>query len=518
MRGSMKKFKLSIITVFIIMLIMSMTIDAKPSSFGGRSSSSSSSSKPSAAFSKSSSFTYSKPSSTSINVSKGGGFGGRSAAAVAGAGVAYTSSESSKPIVVTRDQQLSSLKNKGATGATAGLLYKDFQTKSKPVSPTVVMSKTEVNRIFSPQYRTERRRTYYSGYTPPVYVHMPRATNYGPWDALMFAAILDNLGDRQMYYNHQNDPSFQQWRTDANIACQQGDADVCEKLADLDREMANYRTKGVDVNPNYITPGVDPSIYTALNIDTSGLAPIRVCTGSTASDYTRFTGQITSLTKVKTTAIPSNGSADNIAKMANGECDIAFVQDDVANTTPNLVKVMTLNQLEVVGLTCSIPFSKLDEIVAGTPVYIGSDQTGSQFTYSQLIPKISKLATLKLDVSKTSLQAANEAATNGGCVFGVATPESPLFKTQDISGKMRLVPINIEDFADGKSPYQMVIVMDSHYKNLTNDKFKGFGTHRGTDTLAVKTSLIAPQTWIDSNKTAFDVLMLNSTALKESVQ
>jgi hypothetical protein len=519
----MKTFNISIITAFIVMMIVSITVDAKPSSFGGRSSGSGSSSSSTSRSYSSPGTTYSRStgSSASSSSSNRALFGGRSTSTAIFTGTAATAAASNsnpKPIVVTRDKQLSNIGNKGATGSAAGLLYKDFQTKSKPVSPQVVLSPTDVNRVFSPQYRTERRQTYYEGYIPHRSTHMPSTSNYGPWDALMFAALLDNLGDRQMYYNHQDEPGFQQWRTDANLACQKGDKDVCDKLVDLDREMVEYKNKGIKPNPSYITPGIDSSIYTAQNIDTSGLVPIRICSGSVASDYSRFTSQITKFTKVKTNTIVSNGSADNIAEMANGLCDMSFVQDDVANTTPNLVKVMTLNQLEIVGLACTTSYEKLKDVPANTTVYVGSDQTGSLFTYNQLVAKIPSLAKLKLDTSKTSLQAANDVVSAGGCVFSVSTPESPLFKAIDATGKMKLVPINAEDFADGKPSYQMVIVMDSHYKNLINDKFKGFGTNRGTDTLAVKTSLITPQSWIDSNKTAFDILMLNSTALKESVQ
>ena len=510
----MKKITTSIITAFLVMLLMVVStsmVDAK--SFGGRTSSSSSAR---AAPIRSTPRAIVIPSTNRQTSS----FGNRAAVVGGAAATTYAASrepQKPKPIVIQRDKVLSSLGGKGATGDAAGLLYKDYQAKVKPISPKAVMAPADAARVFSSDYRRSNRTTYYHDYAPHRYTHMPERQNYGVWDYMMFSAMLDNIGDRQMYYNHQNDPGFQAWRLDANSACQNGDKEICEKLADLDREMAAYRNKGMKIDPTYVTPGIDPSIYTAQNIDTSGLAPIKICAGSVTSDYSRFTNEITTLTKVKTTTQTSNGSADNLVKMANAQCDAAFVQDDLIQTS-NLTKLMTLNQVEIVGLACTAPYEHLKDIPKNTTVFVGSDQTGSQFTFNQLLTKLPHLANLKLDVSKTALQAVGDVATTGGCVFGVSTPDSPLFKSMDATNKLKFVPIMSTDFIEGKPTYKMVIVMDSHYKNLTQDKFKGFGGRGGTDTLAVTTSLVAPQAWIDSNKSTFDVLMLNRPALQAAVQ
>ena len=506
----MKKITTSIITAFLVMLVMIVStsmVDAK--SFGGRSSS-----RPAAT--RSAPIAIVIPSNSRPNSS----FGSRVAVAGGAAAATYGATREPskpKPVVIQRDKVLGSLAHRGATGEAAGLLYKDYQAKVKPISPKAVMAPAEATRVFSSDYRRSNRTAYYHDYTPQRYPYMPERSNYGIWDYMMFAAILDNIGDRQMYYNHQNDPGFQSWRIDANTACQNGDKEICDKLADLDREMAEYKNKGMKIDPTYVTPGIDPSIYTAQNIDTSGLAPIKICAGSYASDYSRFTNEITALAKVKTTTQTSNGSADNLVKLANAQCDAAFVQDDLVQTS-NLTKLLTLNQVEIVGLACTSPYEHLKDIPKNTTVFVGSDQTGSQFTFNQLMTKVPHLANLKLDISKTALQAVGDVATSGGCIFGVSTPDSPLFKAMDAADKLKFVPIMSTDFVDGKPTYKMVIVMDSHYKNLTQDKFKGFNSRGGTDTLAVTTSLVAPQAWIDINKATFDVLMLNRPALQAAVQ
>jgi hypothetical protein len=259
-----------------------------------------------------------------------------------------SSRPSSPPIKVTRDNVLNNLGSKGAKGAAAGILYKDFQSRSTgPIKPDGKLNTADIDKVFSPSYRTSRRTDYYGSYRPSYSnhyrdtVYANHGGGYGIWDLMLFNSIMDNVGDRQMYYHHQNDPAFQDWRRDANAACTNGDKNVCVKLADLDREMAEYRNKGVQMNPSYITPGIDPDIYEANNIDPKTLPELKICTGSLGSDYNRFATTMVKVTKLKVKSIQTNGSVDNIAKLASGECDLGFVQDDLVNT-PNLKKIFTI--------------------------------------------------------------------------------------------------------------------------------------------------------------------------------
>lgn len=481
--------------MFIVMVLMTSLANAKGGSFGGRSISSSRSS------------ISIRPST----VVKAGAIGGS----------AYVATNSSKPasIKVTRDNVMGSLSGgKGATGDAAGALYKDFQTRNIP-KPATRLSQADIQTQFTPQYRQTRRTDYYGSYQPVTSPHyFPH--QYGMWDYLMFASIMDNVGDRQMYYHHQNDPSFQSWRTDANAACAAGDKDVCEKLADLDKEMAEYKAKGIKQDPTYITPGIDPDIYESNNIDPNTLPVLKICTGAIGSDYVSYANTIGKVTKLKTQSIPSNGSADNIAKLASGTCDLAFVQDDLVAT--GLTKIVTLNQLEVGLLMCrtDTDIKSVKDLSNKNTIYVGSDQTGSQFTLDQLTSAIPKMSNAIIDNTHSVLDAVNTASnTPNSCVFGVSTPDFVGFKQLDQSNKFKGIPIFNSDFSN-KSTYKLVTVGIEHYKNLTQDQYKKYGwfTAGGIDTIAVTTSLIAPQNWIDQNKQMFDLLLLEKTNLSESLQ
>lgn len=499
----MKKFSTILLTMFmtIMMLMMSASVDAKGGSFGGRSSSSS--------FSRSSS-----SSSRSISVSPS-----RSSS--------FKSTPRSEPIRVTRDNVMSSIGKKGAQGAAAGVLYHDFQARNdSPFKSGAKLDRATVDKVFTPQYRSSRRTDYYGAYRPTpsrhyndtVYVN--HSSGYGIWDLMLFNSIMDNVGDRGMYYHHQNDPSFQQWRTDANAACAAGDQDVCDKLKDLDREMAEYKAKGTKVNPAYITPGVDPDIYEANNIDVSKLAEIKVCTGSVGSDYSRYAATITKVTKLKVVSVSTNGSIDTASKLATGMCNIGFMQDDIAS--PNLVKLATMNQLEVGLLICNKE-SKIEtaaNINSDTIIYVGSDQTGSQYTLDQLKTLSPTIAQAIINNTQSVMQAVGTVQSQPkSCLFAVSTPDFPAFKELDKTGKFQGVPIFSFNLNKGQ-PYKLVTVDVNHYKNLTQDKYKKYGwmTDGGTDTIAVSTSLVAPQSWIDQNKSLYDILLLERVNLQSSLQ
>ncbi len=417
---------------------------------------------------------------------------------------------------------------RGAKGDAAGALYKDSQArKAAPLfTPGRRITSAQVDQAFSPAYRQTRRSNYYGSYAPTpsthyretVYVNHSRG--YGIWDLMLFNSMMDNVGDRGMYYHHQNDPAFQSWRTDANAACVAGDKDVCEKLSDLDKEMGEYKAKGVKQNPNYVTPGIDPDVYESNNIDLSQLPELKVCTGAVGSDYSRFSATLEKVTKLKVTSIPSNGSADNILKMASGVCNIIFAQDDLTNT-PNLTKIITLDQLEVATLICpkESGIKTTKDLTSKNTIYIGSDQTGTQFTFDQIKDKVTNFTKVSVDETQSAMAAVGTIKNSKtDCLFAVSSPEYPGFMELDKSGNFQMVEIA------PVTGYKTVIVDKEHYKNLTQKQFihsSGFmwlSSVGGTDSIGIPTSLVTSQGWIDQNKQLFDLLLLNRGNLSSALQ
>lgn len=514
------KINTLLITLFISLTVLSTTIEAK--SFGGRSSSSSSSSR-SISISRPSPIKSSAPSPSRLTVVRPSS---KSAApgSISSNNVARQAPPPQKSIQVVRTETLKGLGKSGAKGEQAGVLYKSFANQHKPLlNPNSTLSSNDINKAFDPGYRKQRRSDYYNGYQPTYGSHYQQtmASNsggYGFWDYMMFNSILDNVGDRQMYYHHQSDPAFQQWRTDANSACAAGDQDVCDKLKDLDKEMTEYKAKGIQQNPKYLTPGVDPDIYEANNIDPKSLKEIKVCAGSIGSDYSRFDSQLTNTTKIPVSTIATNGSADNLLKMSTGECDLAWSQADLVKSN-NLVTVLKLAKPELAVLICGndSKIKTVNDITDKTTVVIGSDHTGSQFTFNKLRDANPKLKTAKIDTSKPILQATKDLKSTD-CLFAVSTPNIQFVKTLDDVNKFKLISLNPEDFKDVK--YQTAFITDKHYKNLTTKRFSGWDswlnwfTTQGTTTFQIPTVLVTPQTWVDQNRQVFDLLMLESSKLQ----
>ncbi len=529
----MKTYNKILIAIVILMFTMVSTVDA---AFGGRSSSSSSSSKSSSSRSYSSKSYSSKPSSSRS-------FGGRSSSN-SYSGKSYSSKKSSSalsfgnkptnrkvtkpaPIKITRDNVMTALNSgKGAKGDAAGVLYKNFQRRNTKPLNNGKLNTSDINKAFSPSYRKYRKAQYYGEYqpTPSTHyresVHVNHSNGYGMWDYLMFDSILDNVGDRQMYYHHQNDQAFKDWRTDANAACAAGDKAVCEKLADLDKEMAVYKNKGVPINPSYLTPGIDPDIYEANNIDRSKLPEIKLCTGAVGSAYSTAATSLTKITKLKVTSIPTNGSADNMAKLATGECDLAFVQHDIA-ASPHLTTLFSLNRLEAAMLICPIEsgINKISDLNDKHTILIGSDQTGSQFTFDMLKDNITTLSSVRVDESQATMMAVDTVKNSKDqCLFSVTTPNHQSIHELDNTGKFQMIPIpSIKGYTD-------VIIDVKNFDNLTQKQYihqTGFMwlfKSGGTDSIGIKTNLITPQTWIDQNKQLFDLLLLKRNILQSTIK
>ncbi|HZU88552.1 MAG TPA: hypothetical protein VE993_04775, partial [Stellaceae bacterium] len=100
------------------------------------------------------------------------------------------------------------------------------------------------------------------GWTVPDYARLGPA-RFGVWDGLFLWFLLGNLsrsGAADFFYNHQDDPGYRQWRSEADRLAQD-DSELRHKLAQLDRQIAEKQ--GQPRDPNYLPPGVPPGIATA---------------------------------------------------------------------------------------------------------------------------------------------------------------------------------------------------------------------------------------------------------------
>jgi hypothetical protein len=192
---------------------------------------------------------------------RGDKYGNTGRQAAGGAGGPSTQSRS------TFDREV----NKSVSKEQAAQSLKSYESerskfKSQPKANTTdfatyrnapVMNRTPYD---SGTYAYRRDRFYGgTGYAPPPYIYHSTPA-FGMWDAMFLWFMLDNITRphyANMYYNHQNDPGFQQWRREADRLAGEN-SELKAKLAKLDGEVG--KLKGQPVDPSYVPPGVDPDI------------------------------------------------------------------------------------------------------------------------------------------------------------------------------------------------------------------------------------------------------------------
>lgn len=100
-----------------------------------------------------------------------------------------------------------------------------------------------------------RRTVFYetNSWQPPVYVYRSYGS-FGIWDAMMLWFMLDHISERQyaeMYYHHRDDPGMQQFRKEVDRLSAEN-AELKEKVKNLDESTMSLEQQGVKVNPAYV--------------------------------------------------------------------------------------------------------------------------------------------------------------------------------------------------------------------------------------------------------------------------
>jgi len=170
----------------------------------------------------------------------------------------------------SKNSYASSLNKKVTTEQSKASLSKFETEQSKFKSPPSSYGSYSSSSVYSgtrynPRNYTYRRDNFYHSYTPPAYVYnsYPR---FGMWDGMMMWFMLDNMSNRQyqnMYYNHQNDEGFKQWREEANKLAVDN-ADLKAKLAVLDNKVKEL--DGTPIDPNYMPDDVDHDLLLAKDV------------------------------------------------------------------------------------------------------------------------------------------------------------------------------------------------------------------------------------------------------------
>ena len=99
-------------------------------------------------------------------------------------------------------------------------------------------------------------------------------------------------------------------------------------------------------------------------------------------------------------------------------------------------------------------------------------------------------------------------------MFSVTSPDSSVIKKLD-SGKFNLIPLELDK---DNVKYKPIIVDYSHYNNLTQKEYAGIFSQRGTSTVGIPTVMVATQQWTESNKTIYNLLLLQNETIQTSLR
>jgi hypothetical protein len=251
----------------VVVLLMSAFLVLGPGSADAKSSSSSSSR---------SSNGYSRPSmpstpapapsapSSSGTSSRGYSLPGQSPAAPSAAPRAQSGSDAA----LSRQNSGSALKNYSAQQERAAY------ARSAPPAPVTPAFQGYAGRYSSYDSWYSSRSSWYGGmgWGPPAYAYRSYSS-FGMWDALFLWFMLDSVSNAShaaWFYNHQQDPGYQDWRREAD-RLSADDAELKQKLANLDARTQTL--EGQPRDPNYMPPDAKPDLALASEHAVAAPAP-----------------------------------------------------------------------------------------------------------------------------------------------------------------------------------------------------------------------------------------------------
>jgi len=402
--------------------------------------------------------------------------------------------DTSKPVKATSFNQAQTSKD-----------YKDIYNQYKQSFEKPKFSAADLHRMQSTP-KPQRRNEFYNGYQPAYYSSAPVmiSHSYGSHDGLAMWAMMDGIGDALMMYNHRNEPDYQAWRSEADALAAK-DAAVKAKLDALDAKMTAMEKDGVPKDPKYMTPGIDPDIYEA-EIDKSKIPTIKFCASGLSGDYYAIGFAINQKTKMNVEMIQTNGSADNLTRISSGECQLGLSQSDLFDTDkgkyPNIDLVGDIKQ-EAAILICNDDLKVKDILYTDSAtIYVGADQSGSQFTLNYLKTALGLKASIE---KKQSVLEAIQSASNNtkGCVFTVTSPDSKYITSIANQPKTPLRITTIDVGLKPGSKYSLVDIRSRRYGLTFTKQVNG-----DIATIAVGTDLVVNTDWKTTNRPTYDILLM----------
>lgn len=422
-----------------------------------------------------------------------------------------------------------------------------FKTQpTKPANLNTYRSTYGKNPVYQSAGRSDsstyydRRANYYGGNQPPAYMYNS-SPSFGMWDTMFLYMMLSNVNNASAFsHNHSGDADYQKWRADADRLAIDNQ-ELRGQLAAMDAGKAGLAGEAVD--PAFLPPGVDPDIAMSEEARKAAMPTFKFCAGSDSGVYHSIATKLLapSLTTVNLVVINTAGTPEILEKVAGGECDGGFVQNDgfwnyvEDHKTTNLDFTQIFSPYkEQVHLVCNAAsgVEELEDIrTDGISVYAAS-KTGGFTTWRNLAGEDEDYAKVVSSVSEPTLAvASNEEALNKvlgnekACLVYVSGPSSAFMHKVDkvaADGKIRLVEFTDDALVEKSTTPSGETIYTSgsidQYDNLL--KYTEYLWFFGgdVDTLNIDTDFIVSNKWKTANATVYEKLVVDMVSLKSDIE
>lgn len=451
---------------------------------------------------------------------------------------------SSQSIKKTQTASVSSVgkKQKVATSRTAFKQQKAAFKQRKPVATassgssrsstttntysynkrSPIVQKTVIINNRSTYY--QRRGSYYNSWDTPSYSYNSYSS-FGVWDSMALWFMLDHINDQnqmRLYYNHMNSPGMQEWRREADRLAADN-ADLRRKLNALDAEQNKLAATGMKRDESYVPEGVDADLLLASEVLEDNKPVIRMCTGAMTQNYYNVAKIIgRDMQSARIVPVETNGSADNLRKLENGQCDGAIVQRDAYLSHVEQFPASKLDFTRVLSPYAEIPHlvcpydsgvTKLSHLDSDHTVLVGKPGSGSAVTWSNLVAEDSSYGKVKTENVGGALALARLSTDRNACVLSVSGLNTKFMRDVDNIGKttkLQLVAWNDGDIFDAVDPtgeqlYHDYTLPSGKYPNIQKTAWHTMAS--STDVVTVPADVILNNSWVQQNEKAFEFLV-----------
>ena len=414
-----------------------------------------------------------------------------------------------------------------ANNSSSSKSWNKSSRKSYTTNKTVVVHKTYITNNRSTYH--SRRGKYYSSWDTPDYAYNSY-NSFGMWDSMALWMMLDNINDAKynsMYYNNANSAGMREWRREADRMAQDN-AELRAKLNRMDAQQQTLIASGTKRVEGHMPEGIDPDLLFSEELLSDTKPVIRVCTGAKDMNYYNVAKIIgKDMSSARIVPVATNGSADNLRKLENGECDGAIVQRDAFWNHTDINPASKLDFTRVMSPYSEIPHlvcnydsgvTKLSQLSSKHTILVGKNGSGSAVTWKNLVAEEDDFADVRVENVGGAIAKARITTEPNTCALMVSGLNTKFMRDVNSMGstaKLQLINWNESELFDKRGPageqlYGEFTLPSNTYANIQKKAWRTLGS--ATDVVTVPADFVLNNTWVSNNENAFEYLVSEAAA------